>query len=112
MIFCLLLVNLLSNGGKLDNMLDVEFPEGSLNPYSIEIDEGFLSSLSGPQDRQEEGKEEGNNGDNPILREKREENRPYASSTNDLRHVSLSQRFPPDVVEFIDLCEGASCTTT
>ena len=51
MIFCLLLVNLLSGDGKLDDLLKVEFPETS-NPYHIEIDEAFLSSLfpSSPDD--------------------------------------------------------------
>ena len=38
MIFCLLLVNLLSNEGKLDNLIDYEFSESS-NPYDIEIDD-------------------------------------------------------------------------
>src|SRR5271157_312820 len=45
MVFCLLLVNLLSNNGKLNNLIDYEFTESS-NPYAIDIDEAFLSSLS------------------------------------------------------------------
>ena len=45
MVFCLLLVNLLSNNGKLNNLIDYEFTESS-NAYAIEIDEAFLSSLS------------------------------------------------------------------
>ena len=45
MVFCLLLVNLLSNNGKLNNLIDYEFSESS-NPYAIDIDEAFLSSLS------------------------------------------------------------------
>ena len=45
MIFCLLLVNLLSNNGKLNNLIDYEFSESS-NPYAIDIDEAFLLSLS------------------------------------------------------------------
>jgi hypothetical protein len=105
MIFCLLLVNLLSNGGKLDNLLSVEFPEANPNPYNIEIDEGFLSSLPERPNRQEDKREGGINGDNPILREKRERNNPYALSVMKLRQDDLSQRFPHDVVEFIDLCE-------
>ena len=44
MIFCLLLVNLLSNEGKLDNLIDYEFSDSS-NAYAIEIDEAFLLSL-------------------------------------------------------------------
>jgi hypothetical protein len=42
MIFCLLLVNWLSNHGKLDNLIDYEF-SGSCDPDLIEIDEAFLS---------------------------------------------------------------------
>src|SRR5271166_6047671 len=45
MVFCLLLVNLLSNNGKLNNLIDYEFSESS-NAYAIDIDEAFLSSLS------------------------------------------------------------------
>ena len=45
MVFCLLLVNLLSNNGKLNNLIDYEFSESS-NPYAIDIDEAFLLSLS------------------------------------------------------------------
>ena len=45
MVFCLLLVNLLSNNGKLNNLIDYEFSESS-NPYAIDIDEVFLLSLS------------------------------------------------------------------
>ena len=45
MVFCLLLVNLLSNNRKLNNLIDYEFSESS-NPYAIDIDEVFLLSLS------------------------------------------------------------------
>src|SRR5208337_1596305 len=45
MVFCLLLVNLLSNNGKLNNLIDYKFNEAS-NPYAIDIDEAFLLSLS------------------------------------------------------------------
>src|SRR5208337_1883546 len=45
MVFCLLLVNLLSNNGKLNNLIDYEFSESS-NPYAMDIDEAFLPSLS------------------------------------------------------------------
>src|SRR5271166_877594 len=45
MVFCLLLVNLLSNNGKLNNLIDYEFSESS-NAYAIDIDEAFLLSLS------------------------------------------------------------------
>ena len=45
MVFCLLLVNLLSNNGKLNNLIDYKFSESS-NAYAIDIDEAFLLSLS------------------------------------------------------------------
>ena len=89
MVFCLLLVNLLSNNGKLNNLIDYEFTESS-NPYAIDIDEAFLLSLSSssslssafsssslssasPQEDQEtrgnEGEEEEGEGEAlPILR--------------------------------------------
>jgi len=85
MIFCLLLVNLLSNNGKLNNLIDYEFSETS-NPYAIDIDEAFLSSLDSvsssvsptsslapfpPEDQEtrgNEGKEEGEGEALPILR--------------------------------------------
>ena len=44
MIFCLLLVNLLSNEEQLDNLIDYSFPATS-NPYYIEIDQDYLDSL-------------------------------------------------------------------
>ena len=44
MIFCLLLVNLLSNEEQLDNLIDYSFPETS-NPYLIDIDQDYLDSL-------------------------------------------------------------------
>ena len=43
MIFCLLLVNLLSNEEQLDNLIDYSFPETS-NPYLIDIDQDYLDS--------------------------------------------------------------------
>ena len=45
MIFCLLLVNLLSNEEQLENLIDYSFPETS-NPYLIDIDQDHLDSLS------------------------------------------------------------------
>jgi hypothetical protein len=44
MIFCLLLVNLLANNDKLDNLIDYSFPE-SRNTYYIEIDQEWLNSI-------------------------------------------------------------------
>jgi hypothetical protein len=71
MVFCLLLVNLLSNDGKIGNLIDYSFPETS-GPYCIEVDQGYLDSLSywDSQDYQEGGnQEEGEEGsrDSPIL---------------------------------------------
>jgi len=45
MIFCLLLVNLLSNDDKLGNLIDYSFPD-TKNDHYIEIDQEFLNSLS------------------------------------------------------------------
>src|SRR5208337_2827125 len=45
MVFCLLLVKLLSNNGRLNNLIDYKFSESS-NAYAIDIDEAFLLSLS------------------------------------------------------------------
>ena len=88
MVFCLLLVNLLSNNGKLNNLIDYKFTESS-NPYAIDIDEAFLlslssssslssafhssslSSLSSQEDQEtrgNEGEEEGEGEALPILR--------------------------------------------
>ena len=68
MIFCLLLVNLLSNEEQLDNLIDYSFPETS-NPYLIDIDQDYLDSLSSlhhhNDNNQEEG--EGGNSNSPIL---------------------------------------------
>jgi len=121
MIFCLLLVNLMSGGGKLDNLSKVEFPETS-NPYHVEIDEAFLSSLFPsspvssafpppfPDQTGEEG--DGSGGDTralPILPGFEEENRHkdlprYKMRPHKLAQVDLAS-FPEDVIEFIDLCE-------
>ena len=84
MVFCLLLVNLLSNNGKLNNLIDYEFNESS-NPYAMDIDEAFLLSLSSSsslssafpssslsslssQEDQETGGNEGEGEALPILR--------------------------------------------
>ena len=45
MIFCLLLVNLLSNEEQLDNLIDYSFPETSYS-YLMDIDQDYLDSLS------------------------------------------------------------------
>ena len=121
MIFCLLLVNLLSGGGKLDDLLKVDFPETN-NPYHIEIDEAFLSSLfpcssissafSPPFPDQTGDDGDGRGGDTgilPILPGFKKENRHKDLPRDKMQQHKLSQvdlaSFPEDVVEFIDLCE-------
>jgi hypothetical protein len=132
-VFCLLLVNLLSHGGKLGDLVDVEFHEEYRDPYDIEINEDFLSCLFYQQHGQEAGEIEANgqeeadqgnhpenqqvkeereakekreiNRDNPILRADPGESLPYSPSGRLLRRILLSQRFPADVAEFINLCE-------
>jgi hypothetical protein len=98
MVFCLLLVNFLSNNGKLNNLIDYEFAESS-NPYAIEIDEAFLLSLSSssslsspfPQVDQEtrgnERKEEEEGEVLPILRRFNVEN---SNKSNDDNALGLS----------------------
>ena len=108
MIFCLLLVNLLSNSGKLDNLIDYEFSDSS-NAYALDIDEAFLSSLSSfsspsslvslsspfsPEDQETggiEGEREGEEEILPILRRFCIEKRCIVNSDNDLQPVNNSQ---------------------
>ncbi len=67
MIFCLLIINLLSNDGELDNLIDCSFP-GTSQPHHIDIDQDFLNSLSYwyPQDYQE-GKNQEKCINSPVL---------------------------------------------
>jgi hypothetical protein len=58
MVFCLLLVNLLSNEKQLENLIDYTFPETS-QPYHIEIDQDYLDSLHSPDFQEEEGEGDG-----------------------------------------------------
>jgi hypothetical protein len=57
MIFCLLLVNLLSNEERLDNLIDHSFPETS-NPYLIDIDQDYLDSLSSLRHHEDDSQRE------------------------------------------------------
>ena len=105
MVFCLLLVNLLSNNGKLNNLIDYKFSESS-NPYAIDIDEAFLlslssssslssvfhssslsssSSLEDQETRGNEGEEEGEGEALPILRRFNVENSNKPKYDNDVR---------------------------
>ena len=67
MIFCLLLVNLLSNEKRLENLIDYTFPETS-KPYHIEIDQDYLDLLHSPSS-QEHNKRRGREreGDGTLL---------------------------------------------
>ncbi len=128
-IFCLLLVNLLSNSGKLDNLIDYEFSDSS-NAYDFDIDvalssfwDGFSSpdspntsfSLSSPvsQEDQETGgieREREREGEAPpILRRFDVEERSIGNNDNALGQDNFSQRsttnWNDDVNEFIQLCE-------
>ena len=114
MVFCLLLVNLLSNNGKLNNLIDYEFTEAS-NPYAIDIDEAFLSSLSSssslssafpssslssssPQEDQEtrrnEGEEEEEGEALPILRRFNVDNSNIPNDDNELHSTNFSYDNP------------------
>ena len=114
MVFCLLLVNLLSNNGKLNNLIDYEFSESS-NPYAIDIDEAFLLSLSSSsslssafhssslsssssQEDQEtrgnEGEEEGEGEALPILRRFNVENSNKPNDDNELHSTNFSYDKP------------------
>ena len=123
MIFCLLLVNLLSNEGKLDNLIDYQFSE-SLNPYDIEIDDflclswdSFSSPVSQdsslPQLPQEtggnEGEWEGGGEALPILRRFDNEISSIVRHDNTLRPMNFSyemtENWADDVKEFVELCE-------
>jgi hypothetical protein len=110
MIFCLLLVNLLSNSGKLDNLIDYEFSDSS-NAYALDIDEAFLSSLSGfsspsslvslsstfsPEDQETggiEGEREREEETLPILRRFCVEKSSIINDDNNLQPVNNSQKY-------------------
>ena len=106
----MLLVNLLSNNGKLNNLIDYKFTESS-NSYAIDIDEAFLSSLSSSsslssafpssslsslssQEDQEtrgnEGKEEEEGEALPILRRFNVENSHKLNYDNELHSTNFS----------------------
>ena len=74
MIFCLLLVNLLSNEKQLDNLIDYSFPETSYL-YLMDIDQDYLDSLSSLLHHKDNNQEEGEGGssNSPILHANRSE---------------------------------------
>ena len=92
MIFCVLLVNLLSNEKQLENLIDYSFPETS-NPYHIEIDQDYLNSLHSPSsqedNREEEG--EGERRNSPILHANSPINSRNILQDNNLQQVNNRQ---------------------
>ena len=121
MIFCLLLVNLLSGDVKLDHLMKVEFPETN-NPYHIEMDESYFAShfpsssdfssffpLFPDQIKEERDGRVGDTNTLPILPEFEEKNHHKDLQDNKIHQRQLSQDnltpFPEDVIEFFDLCE-------
>ncbi len=95
MIFCLLLVNLLSNENQLDNLIDYSFPETS-NPYLINIDQDYLDSLSSLYHHNDNNQEEGKGGssNSPILHANHIESRCKVSHDNMLGKVNNRQNYP------------------
>ena len=92
MIFCLLLVNLLSDENQLDNLIDYSFPETSYS-YPMDIDQDYLSSLLHHKDNnQEEG--EGGSSNSPILHANDSANHCKASHDNMLGRVNNRQTYP------------------
>ena len=95
MIFCLLLVNLLSNEEQLDNLIDYSFPETS-NPYFVDIDQDYLNSLSSlhhhNDDNQEEG--EGGSSNSPILHANNHNSEYNILHDNMLGGVNNRQTYP------------------
>ena len=97
MIFCLLLVNLLSNEEQLDNLIDYSFPETSYS-YLMDIDQDYLDSLSSlhhhNDNNQEEGEGEGGSSNSPILHANRSESSYKVSHDNMLGKVNNRQTYP------------------
>ena len=88
MIFCLLLVNLLSNEKQVENLIDYTFPETS-QPYHIEIDQDYLDSLHSPDFQEDNQEEEGEGGsrNSPILHANGSINSRNTQQNNNLQRV-------------------------
>jgi len=96
MIFCLLLVNLLSNEKQLDNLIDYSFPETSYS-YLMDIDQDYLDSLSSlhhHNDNDQEEVGEGGSSNSPILHANRSESSYKVSYDNMLGRVNNRQTYP------------------
>src|SRR5208337_4582990 len=89
MIFCLLLVNLLSNEKQLDNLIDYSFPETSYS-YLMDIDQDYLDSLSFLHHHNDNNQEEGEGGSSnfPMLHANRSESSYKVSHDNMLGRVN------------------------
>src|SRR5208337_3197839 len=83
MIFCLLLVNLLSDENQLDNLIDYSFSETSYS-YLMDIDQDYLDSLSSLHHHNDNNQEEGEGGssNSPILDANRSESSYKVSHDN------------------------------
>ena len=94
MIFCLLLVNLLSNEKQLDNLIDYSFPETSYS-YLMDIDQDYLDSLSSLHNHNDNNQEEGEGGssNSPILHANRSERSYKVSHDNMLGRVNNRQTY-------------------
>ena len=95
MIFCLLLVNLLSNENQLDNLIDYSFPETSYS-YLMDIDQDYLDSLSSLHHHNDNNQEvgEGGSSNSPILHANRSESSYKVSHDNMLGRVNNRQTYP------------------
>ena len=95
MIFCLLLVNLLSNEKQLDNLIDYSFPETSYS-YLMDIDQDHLDSLSSLHHHNDNNQEEGEAGSrkSPILHANDSANHCKVSHDNMLGTVNNRQTYP------------------
>ena len=94
MIFCLLLVNLLSNEKQVENLIDYTFPETS-QPYHIEIDQDYLDSLHSPDFQEDNQEEEGEGGsrNSPILHANGKINSRNTHQNNNLQRVINRQTY-------------------
>ena len=95
MIFCLLLVNLLSNEEQLDNLIDYSFPETSYS-YLMDVDQDYLDSLSSLHHHNDNNQEggEGGSSNSPILHANRCKSIYKVSHENMLGRVNNRQTYP------------------
>jgi hypothetical protein len=92
MIFCLLLVNLLSNENQLDNLIDYSFPETSYS-YLMDIDQDYLDSLHHHNDNNQEVGEGGSR-NSPILHANDATTEYNRIHHNNLQRLNNRQTYP------------------